>query len=307
MSNQLIEYLSDHLISNSDSILDAFVNEINSELGDAVLAIVFYGSCLRTHEYDNAMLDFYVVVDDYRNCYSSRLEGIVNAVLPPNVYFCPTHVKDKKYASKYAVITLKHLYKEVSENAFHPYFWARFCQPISTIFIKSEQVRKDILSVQATAIQTFLNATQCNEQAPESAKNNVEALWVRGFELTYAAELRAESKGRAQYIFENNRDFYAGISHTLVSSKDQVITQDNSKSLARFKYSWRLRNILGRCLSILRLFKASFTFKNGVDYIAWKIERHTGTKIAVTPRLRRFPWIFAWPILYKLLSKRTIK
>jgi hypothetical protein len=75
----------------------------------------------------------------------------------------------------------------------------------------------------------------------------------------------------------------------------------------RFTLLWRIRNVLGRLLSILRLFKASFTFKNGVDYIAWKIERHTGEKILVTPRLRRFPWIFAWPILYKLLSKRTIK
>ena len=305
MNNDLADYLSNHLTASSDPILKAFVDDINAQLADSVIAIIFYGSCLRSQKYDDAMLDFYVIVDEYKNCYSSRLEAIVNSILPPNVYFLPTDVGDKKYISKYAVVSYQQLVSKVSEKSFHPYFWARFCQPISTLYLKNDQARNDIVNIQALAVETFLLATRDNSY--QSASYDHQSIWVKGFELTYAAELRAESKGRAKQIFENNKEFYSGITQALQSSTNQSHFIQSSKSHRLFVLSWRMRNILGRCLSISRLFKASFTFKNGVDYIAWKIERHTGEKMAVSPRLRRFPWIFAWPILFKLLSKRTIK
>ena len=34
-------------------------------------------------------------------------------------------------------------------------------------------------------------------------------------------------------------------------------------------------------LSVLRLLKALFTFEGGLDYIAWKLERHSGQRIEV--------------------------
>jgi uncharacterized membrane protein YcgQ (UPF0703/DUF1980 family) len=305
MNNNLADYLSHHLTASSDPVLKAFVDDINAQLDDSVISIIFYGSCLRSQKYDDAMLDFYVIVDEYKNCYSSRLEAIVNSILPPNVYFLPTHVGEKKYISKYAVISYQQLVSNVSEKSFHPYFWARFCQPISTLYLKNDQARKDIVNIQVLAVETFLLATRDNSY--QSASYDNQSIWVRGFELTYAAELRAESKGRAKQIFENNKEFYSGITQTLQSDSSKSLFIESSKSHRLFLLSWRMRNILGRCLSIMRLFKASFTFKNGVDYIAWKIERHTGEKINVSPRLRKFPWIFAWPILFKLLSKRTIK
>ncbi len=40
------------------------------------------------------------------------------------------------------------------------------------------------------------------------------------------------------------------------------------------------------------------TFEGGVDYILWKIERHSGVTVDIEPRLRRHPllamWILAW-------------
>jgi hypothetical protein len=299
----LSSYLSKHLVSNSDPVLDAFVNDINAQLGSSVLAIVFYGSCLRSRKYDDAMLDFYVIVDDYKKCYASKLEALVNTILPPNVYFLQTQVENKKYISKYAVITLEHLALKVSDNAFHPYFWARFCQPISTLYLKNEKARNDLLNIQVSAINTFLLSTQDVSYGDVNEKTQ----WIRGFQLTYAAELRAESKGRAKHIFENNEQFYVGMGLSSSMCQSQHSSEKWYRSSRLFKLSWRMRIILGRVLSILRLFKASFTFKNGVEYIAWKIERHTGEKVVITSRLKKFPWIFAWPILFKLLSKRTIK
>ena len=42
-------------------------------------------------------------------------------------------------------------------------------------------------------------------------------------------------------------------------------------------------------LSVARLAKASATFAGGVDYIAWKINRHAGTDIQIKPWQRRWP------------------
>jgi hypothetical protein len=52
---------------------------------------------------------------------------------------------------------------------------------------------------------------------------------------------------------------------------------------------WALRRIQGKALSVARLLKASFTFDGGLPYLVWKIERHSGVKVEITPFMRRFP------------------
>ena len=42
---------------------------------------------------------------------------------------------------------------------------------------------------------------------------------------------------------------------------------------------WRLRRMQGKFLSVARLAKAIFTFENGVDYVLWKVKRHSGVHI----------------------------
>jgi len=39
----------------------------------------------------------------------------------------------------------------------------------------------------------------------------------------------------------------------------------------------------------LRLLKATAAFEGGVDYILWKIERHSGITADIEPRLKRRP------------------
>ena len=70
---------------------------------------------------------------------------------------------------------------------------------------------------------------------------------------------------------------------------------------------WRLRRWQGRVLSILRLMKAAFTFRDCVDYAAWKIERHTGVAIPVTPRLRRHPIFFGFSAMWRLIRRKALR
>jgi hypothetical protein len=63
---------------------------------------------------------------------------------------------------------------------------------------------------------------------------------------------------------------------------------------------WSRRRVQGKLLSVLRLLKALFTFDGGLDYIAWKLERHTGRPVDIPARVRKFPLLFVWGFMWKL-------
>ena len=79
---------------------------------------------------------------------------------------------------------------------------------------------------------------------------------------------------------------------------------------ARCSASW-LRpaggSVEGKALSVLRLAKASATFAGGVDYIAWKINRHAGTEIEIKPWQRRWPLLAAISLLPRLLRSGAVR
>jgi len=70
---------------------------------------------------------------------------------------------------------------------------------------------------------------------------------------------------------------------------------------------WARRRIEGKMLSVVRLAKASATFAGGVDYIAWKINRHAGTAIEIKPWQRRWPLLAAISLVPKLLRSGAVR
>ena len=42
-------------------------------------------------------------------------------------------------------------------------------------------------------------------------------------------------------------------------------------------------------------------------YILWKIERHSGVRVEVTPRQRRHPFIFALPLFWRLYRQGAFR
>lgn len=300
MNQPLYQHVLSSLRYQQDDVLEKFVEALKSEYKQSLLGIIFYGSCMRTREYQDAMLDFYVIVDEYQHAYSSRWYSIANKVLPPNVFYRQVKLNDQVYHSKYAVMSQSDLSSAV-EKSFHPYFWARFTQPLSYIYAVNDDVKTWVAEVQCTAATTFVNSVKNNLEGDFTS----ESLWVKGLRLTYSAELRTETKQRAGVIYNSQRDFYDGITASLLPG----MLNDNSTSEVKISTSikWKLRAMLGKILSVLRLMKATTTFVNGVDYIAWKIERHTGEKIVVSDNLRRHPLIYGWPLLLKLYRQGKIR
>ena len=294
MNNPLHKYLFSSLQYQEDEILSGFVNKIKEQYADAVISIIFYGSCMRTREYEDAILDFYVVVDAYRNAYKNRWLSIANTILPPNVFYLQVTIGNEVYRSKYAIISSKALMKKVSSRAFHSYFWARFTQPFGYLYLRNEQDRNWLAQIQENAVITFYNKVSASLGNDMSSRD----FWIKGFELTYLSELRAESGNRAHYIYNANASYYDQVFKFLPASNNT-----GHRSL----FVWKLRMILGKFLSVMRLLKATTTFTDGVDYIAWKIERHTGEKLEVSDNLKKYPWIFLWPVLLKLILSKSVR
>jgi hypothetical protein len=82
---------------------------------------------------------------------------------------------------------------------------------------------------------------------------------------------------------------------------------DPEQRLLREKQRWPGLRRRGKLLTVARLAKAAFTYAGGIDYLAWKINRHAGTKIEIKPWQRKWPLVAALFLVPKLLIKGAVK
>ena len=169
--------------------------------------------------------------------------------------------------------------------------WARFAQPSRLVWASDDTARERAIAAVARAAPTLLAAA-----GPKAGETPLH-LWRRAFSLTYSAELRAERKGRAASVVDLEPQRYETFSGPAL---------EIAKGL-RPAGTWRGRRLAGKILSVLRLAKASFTFAGGADYIAWKINRHAGTRIQLKPWQRRHPLLAAITLLPRLLSSGAVR
>ena len=128
------------------------------------------------------------------------------------------------------------------------------------------------------------------------------SVWRKAFAYTYGAELRAERTSRPGAIVEADPDRYRALAE---AARERLADSDEDPS--RADRAWRRIQRKGKWLSVLRLAKASLTFAGGIDYLAWKINRHAGTDIEVKPWQRRWPLIGALILLPRLFARGAIR
>ena len=61
-----------------------------------------------------------------------------------------------------------------------------------------------------------------------------------------------------------------------------------------------IRTVSGKFLALARILKASITFDGGLDYIVWKLARHSGREIEIPERVRRHPALHMWGFFWRL-------
>jgi hypothetical protein len=266
--------------------------------------VLYYGSALRAGDLDG-ILDFYVLLDDVRAWPGSWLARCANRLLPPNVGYVEFQHHGQCLRAKYALMSTAQFAQRVSGDACDTTIWARFCQPALLVWHRSAADRDAVIDRISKAVDTA--ATWAARLGP--ATGLPEDFWRALFARTYAAELRVESGKRAQDIVGKAPARYAAL---LPPSWDRtgipctrgqdgrLATQFAPQERARALRSWARRARFGRPLNMLRLLKAAFTFDGAMDYVAWKVHRHSGVHIEVTPWQRRFPLLAAPGLYWKL-------
>jgi len=53
--------------------------------------------------------------------------------------------------------------------------------------------------------------------------------------------------------------------------------------------------------------KGLFTFDGGIDYVAWKLARHSGQEVVVPDRVRRYPLLFMWGFFWRLYRRGAFR
>ncbi len=284
--SQLRELVIEELSIPVDGRVSAIAAEIAAKYGAASRAVLFYGSCLRERKLDGLMLDFYLIVSDYRATYGKRWLAAANRLIPPNVFY----FEKDGIAAKYSVLSEGDFHRLNGPETSSVSVWARFAQPSRLVWAADKKARQAAINAVSRAAPTLLAAA--GRRKGEKPLD----WWRRAFMLTYSAELRAERKGRSVSVVDADRPRYVKFTEPAAAAIEREP-----------KASWRWRRVEGKALSVLRLVKASGTFAGGADYIAWKINRHAGTEIRLKPWQQRHPLLAAVTLLPRLLKSGAVR
>lgn len=270
-----------------DPRVTAMAEALAAQYAGSARAVLFYGSCLRETQLDGLMLDFYLIVSDYREAYQKGWMAIANRLIPPNVF----PFQHDGLMAKYAVLSEADFHRLNGPETRNVSVWARFAQPSRLVWASDEVARASAVAAVARAAPTLLAA------AGRIAGETILQWWSRAFALTYSVELRAERKSRSQSVVDADPDRYQRFGDAAAP----LVAADAPSG------GWARRRFEGKWLSIARLAKASFTYAGGIDYLAWKINRHAGTAIEIKDWQRRWPLIAAIGLVPKLLRSGAVR
>ncbi|AKR49556.1 hypothetical protein [Acetobacter pasteurianus] len=285
---------------------------VRNLLGNAQpLGVLFYGSGLRGGIQDDTLLDFYIIVDKQSDWPRTRLSCLANALLPPNVEYHEYRVGKHLLRTKVAILSLAQFRALTRPQTLDTTVWARFSQPVRLVWWRDSKAQD---ALHACVMRAVLAAAWWAAQlGPDSG--TVLDYWNALYRNTYRVELRVEKAGRGQSIVDAYTQRYAqlllpcwqmlGIPYI---SQDQIVTpqiQQEQKQHAIHK--WALRASCGRPLNILRLLKAAYTFTGGARYAAWKVQRHSGIEVPLSPFAEKHPLLAAPPIVWRLWQQGAFK
>jgi len=267
-------------------------------------AALFYGSVLRTHDLDG-LLDFYVLRDDPSG------SGVVGRHLWPDVSYHEVEVGGRLVRAKVATMTVDTFTLAARGETLDTTVWARFVQPAALIWAETPRVRESLIRAVADAAMTAAHFAALHGPV----RGNAADYWGALFRATYATELRVEAPGRERQILDHDRARYdallplawtaAGIGFDRTEAG--LVPRMREAPTAALVAAWMRHERAGKPLNLARLVKAAFTFDGATRYAAWKIERHTGLRIAVTPFRERHPIIAAPAVLWRLWRRSPVR
>jgi len=293
--NTVLDIIKGETLAPPERVTDV-MNIIRTRHDGRVQAMVYYGSSLRELDNPEKMLDFYVLVDSYRKTHGTGPRAVLNRFIPPAVYYVEHEAEDGTISTcKYSILSLSEFEKRCSTQAFLSQVWGRFSQPCVVLWSRHEAALNRVWAARVVAVETMAGQT-----APLlSGSATASELWGRGFFESYRTELRPESStGRSEEIVTRFAERYSAITTGLYGEPGpdgRYILP--TEGLSGTKRRWFFRRLLGKPAAALRVLLGAATFDGGIDYIARKVENHSGVKMNPTPAQRKHPVLYS-PILF---------
>ncbi len=290
--------LAERIAARLAAPVDPAVADFARALADAAgaRAVLFYGSNLRTGSLDG-VLDFYIL-----------LPGTHESAIWPRVSYHEREHGGTTLRAKVATMALATFARAASGELTDTTIWARFVQPSALIWAEDDAARGEVIAAIAAASATAARLAV----ALGPVSGTAEDYWRALFRATYSAEFRVEKGGRENDILSVNADHFAGLLPLALEAGGIPPGQHGTiltprlmpAERARILGWWKRRRRLGKPLNLLRLVKASTTFEGAARYAAWKIERHTGMPVKLTPFRERYPLLAAPQVLLDLRRHR---
>lgn len=261
------------------------------------LGVLFYGSNLRTGSLEG-VLDFYVLT-----------RGPQQEKIWPRVSYHEWARAGVTLRAKVATMAIETFRAAAAGELLDTTIWARFVQPSALAWERDPEagtaIRQAVMQAACTAARLAVAL------GPESG--TPEDYWRALFRATYAAEFRVEQAGREDSILAANREHFDGLLPPALVAQGIGFARGACGTIrpvmtdadrARLLGWWQRRQRLGKPYNVLRLIKASTTFDGAARYAAWKIERHTGVPVTITPWRERHPVLAAPGVLWQVWRKR---
>lgn len=300
----------------SSAPLRALMDALSARFGEGLQAVILYGSCLRSTDLLDGLVDFYVLVESTPKAEPRLWLRLAGRILPPNVYYLETPVGAETVRCKYAVLSLRQFERGAGPHWFQSYLWGRFAQPVKPVWCPSTDVEHRLHAAFFRSGETLLRRA-LPALPPEGS---LDELWQGALALSYATELRAERQGRAAELAGHGRAFYAAMTQALLPRMGDVLRLEThadgsltyhgtvtARARRLAPALWALRRVQGKALSVARLIKGLFTFEGGLDYLAWKLSRHSGQVVEIPDKVRRRPLIHIWGFMRHLYRRGVFR
>lgn len=294
MNGALAQRIEEGLEAAVHPAVTAFAARLAEEAGAA--AALFYGSNLRTGELEG-VLDFYLL-----------LPGDQTERIWPRVSYHEWEHEGRVLRAKVARMAFATFVRAAEGESRDTTIWARFVQPSALVWLSAEEWRPRVVAAIASAAQTA--ARLAAALGPESGTAG--DYWRALFRATYQAEFRVEKPGREDSILSVNAAHFEGLLPLAWEAQGIPFARDGERLSPRLSVTerrrilswWGRRRRFGKPLNLARLVKASTTFDGAARYAAWKIERHTGVPVTITPWRERHPVLAAPGVLFRVWRAR---
>lgn len=294
----------------------AFTRELVASGGGHVRAVILYGSQLhRSSPNRHSAWDLVVVTDGYRDFhrafhdagYQSRNKVVMDAmgyVLPPYVTdFAPEGVDG---IAKCLVLSRRHLDKALGRRSRDHFLKGRLVQHVEIVWAASPEELREIEAAMAAARDRVLDWAGPFLEEPFDATSLTQTM----LSVSFGAELRPEGSGRFLEVWESQaRWLVPAFEQTLerAEAAGRIVRAEAGgyrfvrergaldRLRARAYFLW------SKIRGTTRWLKHIVTFNDWLTYVQRKAERRTGLEIHLTRAERRYPLLFLWPKVVRVL------